>query len=114
MYLQIKEKAGEIPIKANVEFIRLVNFTKPHLEKIEVPVFIAQGKRDEMVPYRSAYVLEEEIASKEKEIVFFEQYDHHICLGDDRSVLNVLVLKFLMGDVARDRGYMHEKEESTY
>lgn len=115
MYLQLKEKAGDIPIKANLEFIRLVNFTKPHLEKIEVPVFIAQGKRDEMVPYRSAYVLEEEIASKEKEIVFFEQSDHHICLGNDQDVLNVLVLKFLQEDAkSKQNNNITEKEESSY
>src|SRR5690625_4939359 len=95
LFLHYKEKIGEIPLKANIEFVRLVNFTKQYLKDITIPVFIAQGNRDEMVPFKTAYVLEEEIASENKQVVFFEQSDHMICLGNDRNVLNKLVLEFL-------------------
>src|SRR5690625_3481459 len=108
LFLHYKEKFGEIPLKANVEFVRLVNYTKQYLKYITIPVFIAQGTKDEMVPFKTAYVLEEEIASEHKQVVFFEQSDHLICLGNDRNVLNKLVIQFLMNkEVATSK----QKEE---
>src|SRR5690625_2239485 len=111
LFLHYKEKIGDIPLKANVEFVRLVNFTKQYLKDISIPVFIAQGKRDEMVPFKSAYILEEEIASENKEVVFFEQSDHLICLGNDKDVLNKLVLEFLMNE---EMATSKLKEESIH
>lgn len=95
LYLHYKDKIGEVPLKANIEFMRLVNRTKPYLKDITAPVFIAQGQKDEMVPYKTAYSLEEEISSHDKEIVFFEQSDHLICLGEDKEVLNQMIYDFL-------------------
>lgn len=95
LYTHYKSKAGEVPFKANIEFMKLVNYTKPYLQEITSPVFIAQGHKDEMVPFTSAYSLEEEIASEEKEIVFFEEADHLICLGQSGVVLNQMILQFL-------------------
>jgi len=111
LFLHYKEKIGEIPLKANIEFVRLVNFTKQYLKDITIPVFIAQGNKDEMVPYKTAYVLEEEIASENKQVVFFEQSDHLICLGNDGSILNKLVLDFL---TKKEATASKLKEESVH
>src|SRR5699024_11214350 len=73
LYLHYKSKFGGVPFKANIEFMKLVNRTKPFLQDVTTPVFIAQGHKDEMVPFKSAYSLEEEIGSEYKEIVFFEE-----------------------------------------
>ena len=94
-YLHYKSKWGEIPLKANIEFMKLVNRTKDYLKDIQTPVFIAQGQRDGLVPFKTAYSLDEEIGSKHKEVVFFEQSDHLICLGDDAEVLNKMIYRFL-------------------
>lgn len=48
-----------------------------------------------MVPYKTAYYLDKEITSKEKEVVFFERSRHLICLGDDKDTLNTMVYEFL-------------------
>ena len=106
-YANYKDKIGEVPFKANLEFIRLVHFTKPYLEKITAPTFIVQGMKDEMVPYKTAYTLEEEIGSELKQVVLFEKSDHLICLGDEGPVVNRLVLQFLQTDENQ------EKEETT-
>lgn len=106
LYVQTVNKLGEVPIKANIEFMKLVNFTKKYLSDITAPVFIAQGKKDEMVPYQTVYTLEKEIPSEEKEIVFFDNSDHLICLGSDRDVLTQLVYEFLCENGKR-------KEESS-
>lgn len=106
LYVQTVNKLGDVPVKANIEFMKLVNYTKKYLNDISAPVFIAQGKKDEMVPYQTVYTLEKEIGSEEKEIVFFDNSDHLICLGNDRDVLTQLVFSFL-------RENKQEKEESV-
>ncbi|HLR43047.1 MAG TPA: alpha/beta fold hydrolase [Pseudogracilibacillus sp.] len=95
MYHHYKGKIGTVPLRANIEFMKLVNKTKDYLEEVTAPVFIAQGKRDGLVPYHVAYALEEEIASEEKEVVFFEQSKHLICLGNDSEILNKMIYQFL-------------------
>src|SRR5699024_12278206 len=54
-----------LPI-SNLEFMKLVSQTKPYLEEIASPIFIAQGHKDGMVPFRSAYSLEKEIGRSEE------------------------------------------------
>src|SRR5699024_10363391 len=98
MYNHYKTKVGNIPFRANVEFMKLVYQTKPYLKEVASSVFIAQGHKDGMVPFRSAYSLEEEIGSDKKEIVFFEEVNHLICLGPQKKVLNEMILKFLKSE----------------
>lgn len=105
IYTHYKSKLGAVPFKANVEFMRLVNETKQYLDDVSSPVFIAQGQKDGMVPYKAAYSLEKEIASEHKEVVIFEQSNHMICLGDDRSVLNQMILRFLKEEYKQENKY---------
>lgn len=90
-----KTKLVAIPFMANIEFLRLIRLTRSYLHMVEVPVLIAQGKRDSMVPAKTAYYLDKEISSRHKEIVFFERSKHLICLGDDKDTLNLMVYEFL-------------------
>ncbi|SET79778.1 Esterase/lipase [Oceanobacillus limi] len=95
LYLNYKRKLGAVPFKANIEFLRLVRFTRKYLKKIKSPVLIAQGQMDSMVPYKTAYYLDKEIPSSKKEVVFFERSRHLICLGEDRDTLNRMIYQFL-------------------
>lgn len=95
IFTHYKSKIGAVPFKANVEFMKLVNETKQYLEDVSSPVFIAQGQKDGIVPYTAAYSLEKEIGSDHKEVVIFEQSNHMICLGEDKAILNQMVLQFL-------------------
>lgn len=92
LYLRYKKK---VPWKAKIEFMKLVQHTKVYLKQITSPVFIAQGQSDGVVPVRTIYALDNQIASKQKEIVLFGQSDHHICLGADKDALNRMVYQFL-------------------
>ncbi|UJL47036.1 alpha/beta fold hydrolase [Virgibacillus sp. NKC19-16] len=99
LYLHYKKKMeAAIPFKANIEFVKLVKFTRRYLKKVKSPVLIAQGQQDGMVPYKTAYYLDKEISSKQKEVVFFERSRHLICLGDDKDTLNQMVYEFLVRD----------------
>ncbi|RDW15079.1 alpha/beta hydrolase [Oceanobacillus chungangensis] len=97
LYLHYKKKlsARAIPMRANIEFMRLVKFTRRYLKEINSKVLIAQGHLDGMVPYKTAYYLDKEIQSENKEVVFFDQSRHLICLGNDRDTLNTMVYDFL-------------------
>lgn len=95
LYIRYKDKAGTIPLRANFEFIKLVMYTRRYLEKVEIPVLIAQGQRDRMVPAKTVYFLDKKIASKQKELVLFDRSRHQICLGDDKETLNNIVYDFL-------------------
>ncbi|MGJ9459415.1 alpha/beta hydrolase [Oceanobacillus sp. CF4.6] len=96
MFNHYKKKLGAVPMKANFEFMKLVRFTRRYLDKVESPVLIAQGHLDGMVPYKTAYYLDKEIHSDQKEIVFFDRSRHLICLGDDKDTLNGMVYDFLV------------------
>ncbi|MBM7571088.1 alpha/beta hydrolase [Aquibacillus albus] len=87
-------KTGSVPVKATVEFLKCMKFTKPYLQQVSCPVLIAQGIQDGMVPYKAAYFLEEEIPS-DTQVMFFHDSKHHICLGDDKDALNQAVYSFL-------------------
>lgn len=104
IFLHYKSKLAAVPFKANVEFMKLVNETKKHLDDITTPVFIAQGQKDGLVPYQTVYSLDKEIGSDQKEVVIFEQSNHMICLGDDSEVLNRMVLQFLTEDLKENNG----------
>lgn len=95
LYLHYKKKLGNVPFKANLEFLKLVKFTRRHLKNVDTPVLIAQGQQDGMVPYKTAYYLNKEITSKRKEVVFFERSRHLMCLGNDKDTLNLMVYNFL-------------------
>ncbi|WP_430788664.1 alpha/beta hydrolase [Virgibacillus flavescens] len=100
LYIHYRKKIGGVPFKANIEFLKLVKFTKPYLKEIDSSVLIAQGQKDGMVPYKTAYFLDKEISSKVKEVVFFERSRHLICLGDDKDTLNKMIYDFLSKQVA--------------
>lgn len=94
-FARYSKKVGQVPLRANIEFLKLIKYTRSYLKEIEVPVFIAQGRQDELVPHRTVHYLDKEISSKEKEVVLFEQSKHLICLGEDKDVLNSMVYNFL-------------------
>lgn len=99
LYDHYKSKAGMVPFRANLEFMKLVNKTKQYLSDVQSPVFIAQGKQDMIVPESAAHSINKEIGSEYKEVILFEQSKHLICLGDDKDVLNKKILTFLTQEI---------------
>lgn len=96
-YQRYKKKIGKVPLKSNIEFLKLVRYTRGYLKDIESPVFIAQGIQDGLVPASTASYLDREIStSSQKEVVLFEKSDHLICWGEDKDTLNGMVHDFLL------------------
>lgn len=90
-----KQKAGQVPIRANLEFVKLVKFTRPYLKEVDIPVLIAHGRQDMMVPYKTAYYLDKEIHSEHKELVLLERSRHQMMLGEDKDMISMMVHEFL-------------------
>lgn len=95
-YARYREKLGKVPLKANIEFVKLIRHTRSYLGEVDTPVLIVHGQKDGLVPLRSVNYLDEKIGSEEKKIVLLENSDHHICLGEDQEILNEIVYDFLI------------------
>src|SRR5699024_7376114 len=78
LYQHYHYKIDVVPCTANIEFMKLVNKSKASLKHVTVPVFIAQGQEDALVPAKTSYYLHDEISSEDKEVVFFERSNHLI------------------------------------
>jgi carboxylesterase len=98
LFLRYKKKIKDTPISATYQFRKVVLMAKPLLKDIMVPVFIAQGKKDGIVPPKSADFLYEEITYEEKERYFSEEAKHLICHSDDSDDLFEKVKEFLIKD----------------
>ncbi|WP_456275044.1 alpha/beta hydrolase [Bacillus sp. AK031] len=96
LYLRYKKKIKDTPISATYQFRKVVLMVKPLLKEISIPVFIAQGKKDGIVPPKSADFLFEEITYDEKERYFSEEAKHLICHSDDSADLFEKVASFLL------------------
>lgn len=88
-------KLTHTPIRAAIEFLRVVHLVKPFYEKIQVPVCLVQGKKDGIVPYSAAEELYERLGSQTKLLISSEMGKHHICYSDDCESWFEKVLRFL-------------------
>jgi len=95
LYKRYRRKVGAIPLQANVQFAKLISYTRNYLKDIQAPVFIVHGLQDDVVPLRATKYVYEKIGSKEKTAVLFADSDHHLCLGADQAQLNQMVYQFL-------------------
>ena len=95
LYLRYKKKIKDTPISATYQFRKVVLMARPVLKEISIPVFIAQGKKDGIVPPKSADFLYEEITYDVKERYFSEEAKHLICHSDDSEELFHKVKMFL-------------------
>jgi carboxylesterase len=99
-----KKKSGNIPLRAAMEFRKCVKFTSQYLNKVTCPVLVAQGIRDCMVPYKTAYYLEQQIPTLDKHVIFFDQANHLICYSEEEDVLNQIVYTFLTREKGESEG----------
>src|SRR5699024_10450346 len=68
-YLRYKNKLRSVHLRANLEFFKLVRFTRFYLTDMDKPVLIAQGKQDGLVPYKTPYYLVNKMISEQKNVV---------------------------------------------
>jgi esterase/lipase len=88
------EKIRGTPIQATWQFTRLVKYLKPELPKVKVPAFIAQSEKDHVIHPSSARYLFGKLSGP-KELHYYPNSNHLICLGPDASELFRHIERFL-------------------
>lgn len=86
-------KAGT-PVRAVVEFMKLVKEIRPEFEQVSVPTLIVQGAEDHIVhPYSAKYIYEK--ISAPKELLILPNSRHLLCFGEEADRLFGEVEQFL-------------------
>ncbi|MGN1401922.1 MAG: alpha/beta hydrolase [Bacillus sp. (in: firmicutes)] len=90
-----RTKFTTTPIVATRQFTSLVSRNRSMFKKINVPVFIAQGKADGIVPPASAIYLYKQIPSRHKMLYLMEGAKHLICHEEYNDDMFKGILSFL-------------------
>lgn len=76
-----------LPLSAMLNFKILLYKTKEILAKIECPILIVQGLKDDAVHYRSAEYIFNHVSSKKKLLKYYNNSNHVICKSKDQKEL---------------------------
>ena len=95
LYIRYHAKIKHTPLSAAMQFRKLVRQYRPCLQDISVPIFIAHGLQDGIVPYKSTQYLYDTVSSEEKAAVWLDECNHLICHCENHQWLFGQVYKFL-------------------
>lgn len=85
----------KIPVKAVIEFVKLVKEYEKIPEQITVPTLIIQGLNDDVVPVESAKYVYNLIKNNHKKILFYDNTNHDIFNSEKRKEIVFEIKKFL-------------------
>lgn len=85
----------KLPLNALIQFRQLLSQTKPLLQEIRCPVFVAQALQDDTVRKKSADYIYSHVSSKEKSLQFYEGSGHLILWSKAAEKVMNDVLYFL-------------------
>lgn len=88
-------KLTNTPLRATVEFLKIVKLVEPYYALIEAPVCIVQGEKDGIVPSSSAELLYKKLGSDTKMLIHSPTGKHHICYSEDCQEWFGKVLEFM-------------------
>jgi carboxylesterase len=88
-------KVKSTPVRALVHFRRLVQTVKPLVEEIEMPLLVVQGELDDLVEARSATYIYEASRSNVKELRYYPQSRHMICVDCEAEQVMEEVVSFI-------------------
>lgn len=90
-----KEKMTTTPLKAVMNFRKLVKEIRPIFQNISVPVLIIQGEQDRLVEPTSAHYIYDQVQSDAKEILLLKESRHVVCHDTEKDILFNKVDDFL-------------------
>ncbi|WP_238653611.1 alpha/beta hydrolase [Paenibacillus piscarius] len=88
-------KWGSTPMKATLEFQRLVRESFGIYPQVELPTLIVQGRRDHLVKLKSAGYLNQTIPAGCKQVLIMEKSGHMVCHSDESPAMMDEVLRFI-------------------
>ncbi|HYK72128.1 MAG TPA: alpha/beta fold hydrolase [Pseudoneobacillus sp.] len=95
---QIQKELDDLisnPIPAVNGLLDLVSEVKGNLLKVEAPVHIIQGRKDNVIDLKSPELIYQQIRSTEKTINWYEESGHIITLEEERNKLEEDIYQFL-------------------
>jgi carboxylesterase len=90
-----KKKLGSTPMKAVLNFKKLVKELRPVFGNIQVPILIIHGERDNVAQPKGAHYIYKKVKSEEKEIMFLKQSRHVVCRDCEVDIIFKKVDQFL-------------------
>ncbi|EIT87058.1 carboxylesterase [Fictibacillus macauensis ZFHKF-1] len=95
MYKQYWHRVTKTPVSALFQFRKLVKALKPSFSQITAQTLIVQGKKDGLVPLKSAHYIYETIPSDQKKLLYLKDSRHMICHDVNSEELLTEVYTFL-------------------
>lgn len=89
------QKFRATPLKATINFRKLVKELKPYINNINVPVLIIQGEMDDIVVPKSAQYIYDNVQSTNKHLHFLPKSKHVVCLDCEQNQVLELVNNFI-------------------
>jgi carboxylesterase len=90
-----KRKLGSTPLKAVLNFKKLVKELRPVFGNIQVPILIIHGERDNIAQPKGAHYIYDKVQSEEKEIIFLKKSSHVVCRDCESDIIFKKVDQFL-------------------
>lgn len=95
LYERYMFKLKHVPILSTVEFMKVCQLAKKEIESVKCPTYIVQGRRDGIVPVKTAQILFDKLQMTEKCMYISEKGKHFICYSDDCDIWFNQVFQFI-------------------
>ncbi len=92
-------KVLNTPIRSALEFRRVLKMVEPYYGNLTLPVYIVQGRKDGVVPPRTAEYIYRQIGSVRKEIYHSPNGGHLVCYSADSQEWFAHALAFMAKQV---------------
>jgi len=92
---QYLDSYDRTPIAAVEGLYQLMKEVKVELGKVELPILVLQGKKDETVDTESAQYIFDHISSTDKELLWYEKSSHIMTLDHEREQIFEDIHRFL-------------------
>ena len=96
--IRIEEEVVELQkqsMESVPELRNLVYDVRKHIDHVYAPLFVVQGRKDEIIDIDSATIIHDEVESFEKQIKWYEKSGHVITLDQEKEQLHEDILEFL-------------------
>ncbi|WP_075619827.1 alpha/beta hydrolase [Paenisporosarcina indica] len=96
--IRIEEEVVELQkqsMESLPELRNLVYDVRKHIDHVYAPLFVVQGRKDEVIDIDSATIIHDDVESFEKQIKWYEKSGHVITLDQEKEQLHEDILEFL-------------------
>lgn len=85
----------EVPVKAFISVRRLARLVIKDLKKVTVPVLIFQSENDEAIEEKSALIIKNQVASRDKTLIWLKESSHVATMGPEIPYITEKICTFV-------------------